>query len=156
MPTLREWKERRPASDLKQTVTFSHSAFGTDRLVNNLFQPASFAGSQYQPTRFDFSDPAQDGTTTLNASITFAALSQDIKQRLKLWRGPARMEPITFRYDIWENIGDTVPLKTYSMYVRDVASAAENVSVTVGMTNPLTVATNIIYTVDLYPGLSNL
>ncbi|MCU6682128.1 hypothetical protein M8320_08945 [Leclercia sp. H6W5] len=156
MPTLREWKERRPASDLKQTVTFSHSAFGTDRLVNNLFQPAAFGGNQYQPTRFDFSEPAQDGTTTLNASITFAALSQDIKQRLKLWRGPARMEPITFRYDIWENIGDTAPLKTYSMYVRDAASAAENVSVTVGMTNPLTVATNIIYTVDLYPGLSNL
>lgn len=156
MPTLREWKERRPASDLKQTVTFSHSAFGTDRLVNNLFEPATFGGNLFQPTRFDFSEPAQDGTTTLNATITFAALSQDIKQRLKLWRGPARMEPITFRYDIWENIGDTTPLKTYSMYVRDVSAAAENVSTTVGMTNPLTVATSIIYTVDQYPGLSNI
>lgn len=156
MPTLREWKERRPASDLKQTVTFSHSAFGTDRLVNNLFEPATFGGNVFQPTRFDFSEPAQDGTTTLNATITFAALSQDIKQRLKLWRGPARMEPITFRYDIWENIGDTTPLKTYSMYVRDVSAAAENVSTTVGMTNPLTVATSIIYTVDQYPGLSNI
>lgn len=156
MPTLREWKERRPASDLKQTVTFSHSAFGTDRLVNNLFEPATFGGNVFQTTRFDFSEPAQDGTTTLNATITFAALSQDIKQRLKLWRGPARMEPITFRYDIWENIGDTTPLKTYSMYVRDVSAAAENVSTTVGMTNPLTVATSIIYTVDQYPGLSNI
>ncbi|UJD93732.1 DUF1833 domain-containing protein [Lelliottia amnigena] len=156
MPTLREWKERRPASDLKQTVTFSHSAFGTDRLVNNLFEPAIFGGNVFLPTRFDFSEPAQDGTTTLNATITFAALSQDIKQRLKLWRGPARMEPITFRYDIWENIGDTTPLKTYSMYVRDVSAAAENVSTTVGMTNPLTVATSIIYTVDQYPGLSNI
>lgn len=156
MPTLREWKERRPASDLKQTVVFSHSAFGADRLVNNLFEPATFNGQVYQPTRFDFSEPAQDGTTTLNATITFASLSQDIKQRLKLWRGPARMEPILFRYDIWENIGDTAPLKTYSMYVRDVAAAAENVSVTVGMTNPLTVATSIIYTVELYPGLSNI
>lgn len=156
MPTLREWKERRPASDLKQTVTFSHSAFGIDRLVNNLFEPATFGGNLFQPTRFDFSEPAQDGTTTLNATITFAALSQDIKQRLKLWRGPARMEPITFRYDIWENIGDATPLKTYSMYVRDVSAAAENVSTTVGMTNPLTVATSIIYTVDQYPGLSNI
>lgn len=156
MPTLREWKERRPASDLKQTVTFSHSAFGTDRLVNNLFEPATFGGNAFHPTRFDFSEPAQDGTTTLNATITFAALSQDIKQRLKLWRGPARMEPITFRYDIWESIGDTKPLKTHSMYVRDVAAAAENVSTTVGMTNPLTVANNIIYTVDQYPGLSNI
>jgi hypothetical protein len=156
MPSLREWKERRPASDLKQTVVFSHSAFGTDRLVNNLFEPATFNGQVYQPTRFDFSEPAQDGTTTLNATITFAALSQDIKQRLKLWRGAARMEPILFRYDIWDNIGDTAALKTYSMYVRDVAAAAENVSVTVGMTNPLTIANNIIYTVELYPGLSNI
>ncbi|RSB61546.1 hypothetical protein EGT71_14995 [Atlantibacter subterranea] len=156
MPTLREWKERRPASDLKQTVVFSHSSFGVDRLVNNLFQPANFGGELYQPTRFDFTEPAQDGTTTLNATITFAALSQDIKQRLKLWRGATRMEPILFRYDIWENIGDLTPLKTYSMYVRDVAAAAENVSVTVGMTNPLSVATPIIYTVNEYPGLSNI
>jgi hypothetical protein len=156
MPTLREWKERRPASDLKQTVTFSHSAFGTDRLVNNLFEPATFGGEVYNPTRFDFSEPAQDGTTTLNATITFAALSQDIKQRLKAWRGPARMESITFQYNIWDKIGDTFPLKTYSMYVRDVAAAPENVTVTVGMTNPLTVANNIIYTVNLYPGLSNI
>ncbi|CAH6038086.1 MULTISPECIES: hypothetical protein [Citrobacter] len=156
MPTLREWKERRPASDLKQTVTFSHSAFGTDRLVNNLFQSAQFGGNSYQPTRFAFTEPAQDGTTTLNATITFAALSQDIKSRLKSWRGAARMEPILFRYDIWDNIGDMTPLKTYSMYVRDVAAAAENVSVTVGMTNPLSVATPIIYTVQDYPGLSNI
>lgn len=156
MPTLREWKERRPASDLKQTVVFSHSAFGTERLVNNLFQPATFGGDTYQPTRFDFTEPAQDGTTTLNATITFAALSQDIKQRLKMWRGATRMEPILFRYDIWENIGDSVPLKTYSMYVRDVAAGPDNVSVTVGMTNPLSVATPIIYTVNEYPGLSNV
>lgn len=66
------------------------------------------------------------------------------------------MEPILFRYDIWDSIGDMTPLKTYSMYVRDVAAAAENVSVTVGMTNPLSVATPIIYTVQDYPGLSNI
>lgn len=156
MPTLREWKERRPASDLKQTVVFSHSAFGTERLVNNLFQPAQFGNEEYQPTRFDFTEPAQDGTTTLSATMTFAALAQDIKQRLKSWRGAARMEPITFRYGIWGNIGDAEPLKTYSLYVSEVAAAPENVTVTVGMTNPLTVATKVIYTVDLYPGLSNL
>nr|WP_318382382.1 hypothetical protein [uncultured Enterobacter sp.] len=156
MPTLREWKERRPASDLKQTVTFSHSSFGTDRLVNNLFQPATFAGNLYQPARFEIIEPAQDGTTTINATITFAALSQDIKQRLKLWRGASRMEPINFRYDIWESIGDAVPLKTYSMYVRDASAAAENVSVTAGMTNPLSVAYPLIYTVKEYPGLSNV
>lgn len=156
MPTLREWKERRPASDLKQTVTFSHPSFGTDRLVNNLFQPAIFDGNTYQPARFEISEPAQDGSTTINATITLAALSQDIKQRLKLWRGAYRMQPITFRFDIWEQVGDSAPLKTYSMYVKDVSAAAENVSVTVGMTNPLSVAYPLIYTVNEYPGLSNV
>lgn len=156
MPTLREWKERRPASDLKQTVVFSHSSFGVERLVNNLFQPAAFGGELYQPTRFDFTEPAQDGTTTLSATITFAALSQDIKQRLRGWCGASRMEPIQFRYDIWENIGDSSPLKTYHLYVRDVSAGAENVTLTVGMTNPLSVANPIIYTVNEYPGLSNL
>ncbi|AZS56813.1 hypothetical protein C5E18_12090 [Pectobacterium parmentieri] len=154
--TLKEWKELRPASDLKQTVTFYHSAFGYERLVNNLFIPAEFGGETYTPARFNFSEPSQDGSSTINASITFAALSQDIKSRLKVWRGAARMEPITFQYNIWESIGDIVPLKTYSMYVRDVAADAENVTVTVGVTNPLSVANPIIYTVEEYPGLSNL
>lgn len=154
--TLKEWKERRPASDLKQTVTFYHSSFGEERMVNNLFVPATFNGQEYQPARFNFTEPAQDGSTTINASITFAALSQDLKGRLKLWRGAARMEPITFAHNIWESIGDSVSLKTYSMYVKDVAVDAENVTVTVGVTNPLSVANPIIYTVEEYPGLSNL
>ncbi len=45
MPTLREWKERRPASDIKQTVEFYHPAFGYYRVVNNLFRPATFGGN---------------------------------------------------------------------------------------------------------------
>ncbi len=48
MPTLREWKERRPASDIKQTVEFYHPAFGYYRVVNNLFRPATFGGNSFR------------------------------------------------------------------------------------------------------------
>nr|MBG2320435.1 hypothetical protein [Klebsiella pneumoniae] len=56
MPTLREWKERRPASDIKQTVEFYHPAFGYYRVVNNLFRPATFGGNSFEPARFSVTE----------------------------------------------------------------------------------------------------
>lgn len=56
MPTLREWKERRPASDIKQTVEFYHPAFGYYRVVNNLFRPATFGGNAFEPARFSVTE----------------------------------------------------------------------------------------------------
>ena len=71
MPTLREWKERRPASDIKQTVEFYHPAFGYYRVVNNLFRPATFGGNAFEPARFSVTEPAQDGTAVISMTITF-------------------------------------------------------------------------------------
>lgn len=156
MTTLREWKERRPASDLKQTVEFYHPAFGYYRLVNNLFNPASFGGNEYQPSSFTIVEPAQDGTATISMTATFAFASQEVKTALKSWRGAARMIPINFKYQIWELIGDATALKTYSMYVKEVAGESSNVTVSVGMTNPLSVANPIIYTTQYYPGLRTI
>lgn len=156
MTTLREWKERRPASDLKQTVEFYHPAFGYYRLVNNLFSAATFGGNECQPSSFTVKEPAQDGTAAISMTATFAFASQEIKQALKKWVGPARMIPIQFKYQQWELIGDVTSLKTYSMYVKDVSGDASNATVNVGMTNPLTVANPIIYTIKDYPGLKNI
>lgn len=155
MTTLREWKERRPASDLKKTVEFYHPAFGYYRLVNNLFKAVNFGGNECQPSSFTIQEPTQDGTASISMTATFAFATQDIKKVLKSWVGAARMVPITFKYQIWESIGDTTPLKTYSMYVKDVAGEASNATVDAGMTNPLTVANPIIYTIKDYPGLKN-
>ncbi|WP_407084852.1 hypothetical protein [Pluralibacter gergoviae] len=44
-------------------------------------------------------------------------------------------------------------MKTWSLYVKDISADGNNVTVNVGLTNPLTLANPIIYTTDLYPGL---
>lgn len=98
MPTLREWKERRPASDIKQTVEFYHPAFGYYRVVNNLFRPATFGGNSFEPARFSVTEPAQDGTAVISMTITFVAATEHVRQTLKSWRGAARMTPIKCLY----------------------------------------------------------
>ncbi|HFZ1434484.1 TPA: hypothetical protein ACIJUB_005652, partial [Klebsiella pneumoniae] len=82
MPTLREWKERRPASDIKQTVEFYHPAFGYYRVVNNLFRPATFGGNSFEPARFSVTEPAQDGTAVISMTITFVAATEHVRQTL--------------------------------------------------------------------------
>ena len=133
MPTLREWKERRPASDIKQTVEFYHPAFGYYRVVNNLFRPATFGGNSFEPARF--------------------SVTEHVRQTLKSWRGAARMTPIKCLYQQWNAIGDASSLKDWTLYVNDISADASNVTVTAGKTNPLTLANSIIYTTKDYPGL---
>lgn len=153
MPTLREWKERRPASDIKQTVEFYHPAFGYYRVVNNLFRPATFGGNSFEPARFSVTEPAQDGTAVISMTITFVAATEHVRQTLKSWRGAARMTPIKCLYQQWNAIGDSASLKDWTLYVSDISADANNVTVDAGFTNPLTLANPIIYTTELYPGL---
>ncbi|WP_274818619.1 hypothetical protein, partial [Klebsiella pneumoniae] len=119
MPTLREWKERRPASDIKQTVEFYHPAFGYYRVVNNLFRPATFGGNSFEPARFSVTEPAQDGTAVISMTITFVAATEHVRQTLKSWRGAARMTPIKCLYQQWNAIGDASSLKDWTLYVND-------------------------------------
>lgn len=156
MPTLREWKERRPASDLKYTVEFYHSSFGYYRIVDKLFRPAVFGGNEYQPSRFSVVEPVQDGTTDISLTITILAGAQEVRQILKKWRGQARMSPISVKYQIWQNIGDETPMKTFSVFVKGVPVGAEDITVNGGLTNPLTLANNTIYTYQQFPGLLSL
>ncbi|HBR6512689.1 TPA: hypothetical protein L9121_000096 [Klebsiella pneumoniae] len=153
MPTLREWKERRPASDIKQTVEFYHPAFGYYRVVNNLFRPATFGGNAFEPARFSVTEPAQDGTAVISMTITFVAATEHVRQTLKSWRGAARMTPIKCLYQQWNAIGDASSMKDWTLYVNDISADASNVTVTAGKTNPLTLANTIIYTTKDYPGL---
>lgn len=153
MPTLREWKERRPASDIKQTVEFYHPSFGYYRVVNNLFQSATFGGNAFEPARFSVTEPAQDGTAVIAMTITFVAASEHVRQTLKSWRGAGRMTAISCRYQQWNAIGDSVPMKSWSLFVKDVSADGNNVTINAGKTNPLTLANPIIYTTKDYPGL---
>ncbi|HCM7359281.1 TPA: DUF1833 family protein [Klebsiella aerogenes] len=153
MTTLREWKERRPASDIKQTIEFYHPAFGYYRVVNKLFQEATFGGNPYQPAAFDITEPSQTSTSIIMMTITFMQGAEEVRKTLKTWRGAARMTEITCKYQQWNAIGDVEPMKTWSLFVKDVAADGTNVTVNAGKTNPLTLANPIIYTTKNYPGL---
>jgi hypothetical protein len=85
MPTLREWKERRPRA-IKQTVEFYHPAFGYYRVVNKLFREATFGGNVYQPAAFSVTEPAQDGSAIISMAITFAGRGGR-QETLKSWTG---------------------------------------------------------------------
>lgn len=63
------------------------------------------------------------------------------------------MTPITCKYQQWNAIGDATPMKTWSLFVKDVGADGSNVTVNSGKTNPLTLANHIIYTTKDYPGL---
>ncbi|TCL45576.1 hypothetical protein EDC47_11949 [Raoultella planticola] len=153
MPTLREWKERRPASDIKQTVEFYHPAFGYYRVVNKLFREAKFGGNVFQPAAFSIVEPTQDGSAIISMAITFLQGAEDVRSTLKSWTGAGRMTPIICKYQQWNAIGDTTPMKTWSLFVKDVGADGSNVTVNSGKTNPLTLANPIIYTTKDYPGL---
>ncbi|HCM7362396.1 TPA: DUF1833 family protein [Klebsiella aerogenes] len=153
MTTLREWKERRPASDIKQTIEFYHPAFGYYRVVNKLFQEATFGGNLYQPAAFDITEPSQTSTPIIMMTITFMQGAEEVRNTLKTWRGAARMTEITCKYQQWNAIGDVEAMKTWSLFVKDVAADGTNVTVNLGKTNPLTLANPIIYTTKNYPGL---
>lgn len=153
MPTLREWKERRPASDIKQTIEFYHPAFGYYRVVNKLFREATFGGNVYQPAAFEITEPTQNGSAIITMAITFLQGAEDVRNTLKRWTGAGRMTPITCKYQQWNAIGDATPMKTWSLFVKDVGADGSNVTVNSGKTNPLTLANPIIYTTKDYPGL---
>ncbi|KAJ95673.1 hypothetical protein [Raoultella planticola] len=153
MPTLREWKERRPASDIKQTVEFYHPAFGYYRVVNKLFREATFGGNVFQPAAFSIVEPTQDGSAIISMAITFLQGAEDVRSTLKNWTGAGRMTPITCKYQQWNAVGDAEPMKSWSLFVKDVGADGSNVTVNAGKTNPLTLANPIIYTTDNYPGL---
>lgn len=153
MPTLREWKERRPASDIKQTVEFYHPAFGYYRVVNKLFRETVFGGNVYRPAAFEITEPPQNGSAIVSMAITFLQGAEDVRNTLKSWTGTARMIPVACKYQQWNAIGDAEPMKTWSLFVKDVGADGSNVTVNAGKTNPLTLANSIIYTTKDYPGL---
>ena len=115
MPTLREWKERRPASDIKQTIEFYHPEFGYYRVVNQLFRDAAFGGISLQPAGVDITEPTQNGSAIITMGITFLQGAEEVRNTLKAWKGAARMTAITCKYQQWSAIGDAGPLTTWSL-----------------------------------------
>ena len=155
MTTLREWKERRPNYALLETVTISHINFPQPyRCITNKFYDTVIAGNTFKPSSFSVTEPAQDGTAALNLTLTFLMGAEEVRSIMKsYWQGAGRMSPISCLYQIWNSANDTQALLSYNLYIKDISSDATNVTLTLSLTNPLTLGSDKIYRISDYPGL---
>lgn len=157
MTTLREWKERRPNYALIETVVFNHASFDSPyRVAANQFKDIVLGGDDYSPSSFTVTEDAQDGTASISMTVTFASGSEDVRTIMKKWRGLSRMAPISATYAIWENPGAGVAMSNYTLYVKNISMDSSSVTLSLSLTNPLTVGSSIVYKPDDYPGLRSL
>lgn len=155
MPTFREFKSQRPNRVLFDTLTFYNQTFGYIRLVDRQVFPKTFAGQIYTPCRMEINESQQSSMPVIDCSVKFSRLAQDFKQQLKLWRGHARITPISATYQRFDSADMNTPLKPWTLYVNDVSMDQSDVTVTLTLKNPLNNNIGRLYTPEEFPGLQN-
>ena len=155
MPTLREHRSQRPNRILYETLTFNHPAFGDIRLVNKQIFPKTFVSEVYTPCRMELTESQQSSTPVIDSTVKFGRLAQDFKQKLKLWKGGARITPISATYKRFDAADMNTPLKPWTLYVNDASMDQNDVTVTLTLKNPLNNNIARLYTPEEFPGLQN-
>jgi len=155
MPTYREFKARRPNRILYETVEFSHPSFGSVKLVRDQIFPKQFGGAEYQPCRFELTESQQSNTPVIDSTLKFSQLATDFKQKLKLWRGNARIQPIVCTIRRFDSINLGSAIASWSLYVSDCNMDGTDVNVSLSMTNPLNRNIGRLYDPADWPGLIN-
>lgn len=153
MTTLREYRAQLPNRTIYETVEFHHVSFGSFYLVNNQVFPRNLGGVEYKPCRFEVSESQQSSTPIIDSTIKFSRLAQDFKQQLKVWRSYSRIEPITVIYRLFDSKDMTTAIKEWQLYVKDCSLDADNVNVSLSMTNPLNTNVALLYDPADWPGL---
>lgn len=152
---IREFKSTRPNRILFETITFSHSSFGTINLVANMMNEYVFEGVRFYPIRMDVAESQQSNTPVINATVKFSRLAQDFKQQLKMWRLGSRIEPIICTNKQYDSIDINTAIKSWTLYVSSVSMDDADVTVGVTVKNPMNSNIGILYNVTEFPGLVN-
>lgn len=155
MPTYREFKAQRPNRIMYETVTFYHPSFGYVRLVNNQVFPKTLGGAIYDPCRFELTESQQSSTPVIDSTLKFSQLASDFKQKLKLWSGASRIQPITCTIRRFDAADTATPVDSWVLYVADCNMDGTDVNVSLSMTNPLNRNIGRIYDPAKWPGLVN-
>ncbi|MDM3533650.1 hypothetical protein OHN11_10030 [Serratia marcescens] len=155
MPTYREYKAQRPNRILYETVEFYHSSFGYVRLVRDQIFPKMLGGNEYQPCRFELTESQQSNTPVIDSTLKFSQLATDFKQKLKLWRGNSRIDPIICTIRRFDSINMNVAIAQWSLYVSDCSLDGTDVNVSLSLTNPLNKNIARLYDPADWPGLIN-
>lgn len=152
---LREFKSIRPNRVLYETITISHSSFGSINLVANQVREKVFEGVTYHPVRMDVAESQQSNTPVINTTVKFSRLAQDFKQQLKLWRLGNRIEPIICINKQYDSIDMNTAIKEWTLFVSNVSMDEADVTVGVSIKNPMNNNIGILYNVTDFPGLVN-
>ncbi len=137
MPSFRQYRQQRPSRALYDTLTFYHPSFGYVRLVDKQFYDKTLAGVTYCPARFEIEESQQSGIPVIDATVKLGRVSTDVKTQMKKWRGASRLTPIMATRQVFDSGDTSVPIKSWTLYVKTVDIDAESASVTLSVTNPL-------------------